>query len=236
MRFGSGCSSSILAAVGRLFCFSVGVTFNFCLADVSDATHRIIGGHETTIEEHPYIVQVQLGDHHHCGATLIHPRMVLTAAHCIVAETQEYVLRFGTNQRTVGGLTRRTPDFLIHPNYKANLQNDIAVIIFEIPILIDVTTQLAKLPEKDRQLHPGQSVNASGWGYTILDGKTPQPDILNTVELEIISHDTCQAAYEPFVVTDGMLCAGNPEYTKSACTVSNRNSPIHLATYKFSFS
>lgn len=44
---------------------------------------RIIGGHDALPGEFPWIVSVRRHGGHFCGGTLIHSRVVLTAAHCL---------------------------------------------------------------------------------------------------------------------------------------------------------
>ena len=42
----------------------------------------IVGGFETTIEDQPWQVSLQVGSSHYCGGSIIGKEWVLTAAHC----------------------------------------------------------------------------------------------------------------------------------------------------------
>ena len=44
---------------------------------------KIIDGTETSINEYPWTVSLQIADGHICGGSLISENWVLTAAHCI---------------------------------------------------------------------------------------------------------------------------------------------------------
>ncbi len=51
--------------------------------DDDNVITRIIAGTETGIHEYPWMVSLQLGGNHFCGATLISEDWILTAAHCV---------------------------------------------------------------------------------------------------------------------------------------------------------
>lgn len=44
---------------------------------------KIVGGNETTIEQHPYQVSLRYRGFHYCGGSILTPTRVLTAAACI---------------------------------------------------------------------------------------------------------------------------------------------------------
>lgn len=52
-----------------------------------DKVDRIVGGYETSIEQHPWQVSLIDGASHSCGGSIIGNQWVLTAAHCTQYES-----------------------------------------------------------------------------------------------------------------------------------------------------
>ena len=43
---------------------------------------RIVGGYDTTIEDHPYQISLRWYENHICGGSIISENFVVTAGHC----------------------------------------------------------------------------------------------------------------------------------------------------------
>ena len=68
------------------------------------------------------------------------------------------------------------------------------------------------LPQPGQTWEPGTTVTVSGWGALSYGGSSP--DILQTVDMPLISNDECRSYYGA-TITDDMICAY--EYGKDSC-------------------
>uniref|UniRef100_G3QER9 Elastase, neutrophil expressed n=1 Tax=Gorilla gorilla gorilla TaxID=9595 RepID=G3QER9_GORGO len=108
---------------------------------------EIVGGRRARPHAWPFMVSLQLRGGHFCGATLIAPNFVMSAAHC-VANVQGFSV-----QR------------IFENGYDpVNLLNDIVILQLNGSATINANVQVAQLPAQGRRLGNGVQCLAMGWG------------------------------------------------------------------------
>lgn len=216
--------------------FFLSTVLSIGMQNILLAQPRIIGGEAARAGQWPWLVslnQVKEEQEDFCGGTLIHPEWVLTAAHCV----DNWLWRLGFPPLTgedffvVIGLIQQSQlmeakerlavkRVIQHPHWDPhNGDNafDIALLELETPS----TQTPIKLAEAQAPLiAPGTPAIALGWGKVSLtsSGEDAYADILQQVELPIVSNLVCQVAYgNEATIFNSMLCAGLPEGGKDTC-------------------
>ena len=157
-----------------------------------------------------------------CGAIVIRPGFVLTAAHCVARlkkadlESGRFLIKVG-KQRALkvdpGEQVRRIANIILHRQYNnLTLEHDIAIVQLNQSLLFNSNTtlpiRLADSQSSDLCLEePRGSALFTGWGRKspLLQTGTRK---LRGVILPIVSQTVCQSAFPSWPVTEGMLCAG----------------------------
>jgi secreted trypsin-like serine protease len=176
---------------------------------------RIIGGKDVSIKDNPWQVAILASrvpsnlTAQFCGGSIIAPRWVVTAAHCVDGGTlpkQIHVLT-GTDSLEKGGTRVNATTIIVHAQWKKTKNpNDFDIALIETEADLGGTAVAGDTTAAE---HPTTlQVRVTGWGRTSrtsnLGTKT-----LKGIEIPYVARATCNlpASYDGDI-TDNMICAG----------------------------
>ena len=146
---------------------------------------KIVGGTEAQAETWPF--QVALGRprangriRQFCGGSVIAPKWVLTAAHCVINRAEsDFRVLVGTNDLDTGGRRLQVRSVRVHPGYSGGLYpiNDIALVELVRPSGV-APVALATAMDTAFLASPGSMATVIGWGALreIACRSEPKPD------------------------------------------------------------
>lgn len=192
------------------------------------ATPYIVGGSESTFDRHPWLVQITLNGGAFCGGALVHPMLVLTAAHCLwsgengnywgnLAPMQAFT---GRSMSETGGEQLNIAGWGIASNYQpldAGLsgENDYGLLALSSPS----SRPVLKLAGADETAvwRQGRNALVAGFG-NISQGGAASP-VLKEITVPLLGDAFCGAtnSYGADFRASNMLCAGIPAGGSGTC-------------------
>jgi secreted trypsin-like serine protease len=184
----------------------------------------IVGGQAADRGQYPWMAAVVFsGDRNAyrgltCGGSLIAPRTVLTAAHCVLLPRLHRTLPPSQLDVVVGAYNLKRGDgerirvrrIIVHPQRMRHpLTNrfDVALLRLSRPSSAPIIPVVA--PGQEALWAPGASVRVIGFG--LLHPRLPyRPGRLFGVDLATLSNPECEQAYGTAFDYRTMLCAGAP--------------------------
>ncbi|CAH1785685.1 unnamed protein product, partial [Owenia fusiformis] len=198
--------------------------------------HFIVGGNETLPYNWRWIAQLSDVDgRHHCGGSIISPKHILTAAHCICEFNKglcpcrgggpvDCTFNLSVALHNISNIdpsrtqfrTIHTENITIHPNYSIGSTggpvDDLAILVVDPPLEFNDDTQPVKLPENVDDLAlrvENEECQVIGWGNThgSIHANTFS-DVLKEANLEVRKFCPKRlGSRSDTVITDTMFCA-----------------------------
>ncbi|TDG52749.1 hypothetical protein AWZ03_000982 [Drosophila navojoa] len=189
---------------------------------------RVVGGQRIEVNSQPHMVNIRRRGSFHCGGSLVTPRCVLTAAHCLQVEQHrpaDYVVRGGVTYLTDMRNGRAVNRILMPSGYNiSTFDQDVALLQLQNPLQGEhiEPIQLARQPPR-----PGSYVRVSGWGLT--DERSLQlPNQLHSVQVKVLPRLKCQQLYQGYRnITESMYCASGSSH-KDACNADSGGPAVDM--------
>ncbi|KAM5207752.1 kallikrein-15 [Hipposideros larvatus] len=191
------------------------ISFLLTSAAAQDDNGEMLEGEECVPHSQPWQVALFERGRFNCGASLIAPHWVLSAAHC---QTRNMRVRLGEHnlRKRDGSEQLRTVSRVIpHPRYEGRShRHDVMLVRLTRPARLSPQVRPVALPMRCPQ--PGEVCVVSGWG--LVSNGEPEttgrpvsqvylPDTLHCANISIISASSCKKYY-PGHLMNTMVCAG----------------------------
>ncbi|XP_030377474.1 serine protease snake [Scaptodrosophila lebanonensis] len=219
------------------------------------STPFIVNGTKAAPKEYPFMALIGTRNRNSsnirwdCGGTLIHPKYILTAAHCLEStetkserldpafDSPKFVVRLGELDYSSTIDDARPEDFeivnyVVHPSYNDGEDgaplNDIALIELNRRVTFSEYIAPACLSSSPGNEH--QQLTAVGWGHTRYAG-TPSTH-LRRVTLERFSDEQCHERVSQTIEPRTQFCAGSRTSSADTCN-GDSGGPIFVQHPEF---
>lgn len=190
----------------------------------------IVGGHPVTIQEFPSLVYIEAIEGKHgfsCSGTVVAPRIVLTAAHCVedvekgtITPAKAYALSTGVADPSKAEATNIFHIVATHvfPGFDPGLlHGDAAILVLDRPT---TAPPLALAGAGDAALYAGGAqAQLTGWGLTKGNAKE-QPANLQATTMLVQSSNSCRQKvkrfYKPYL-PEAQVCLLAADRASGGC-------------------
>jgi secreted trypsin-like serine protease len=163
-----------------------------------------------------------------CGGTVIKPKVVVTAAHCLGQKALGVDWHDVRDLTVLAGRTDLSSDrgreipvsgVWVNPDYDPTTNSgDVAIVTLNTSLGTGPTLRMAR-PDERAAYRPGTVARVYGWGDTT--GYGSYATSLRSAQVRVLADNVCRRAYpgtaEGRYRSQDMMCAGEPLGGRDAC-------------------
>ncbi|XP_042828117.1 serine protease 41 isoform X2 [Panthera tigris] len=197
------------------------------------STTRVVGGKDSELGRWPWQGSLRLWGAHHCGASLLNRRWVLSAAHCFEKhkDPSKWTAQFGelSSRPTSWKLWTfyhryRVKDIVVYPQLSGTSLKDIALLKLSSSVTYNKYIQPICVVASSSEFQNKADCWVTGWGHIEEGQVLPPPYCLQEAQVSIINNSRCDFLFRrPGVLSydpDDMICAGSENGQRDACKLS----------------
>ncbi|KAF4519138.1 hypothetical protein B566_EDAN007411 [Ephemera danica] len=191
--------------MGRLRLFLL-LIFSLVNMEQGTAAHN-----ENLISDYPFLASLRLNGMHVCAACILGAEWLVTAAHCVEGQLNEWVTaQVGSaSQSSDVEQVYHASYILIHPRYSP-LNMDCNIALIKVSEVMNLGPEVAPVVLSSSPLPDGTSLTALGW--------TSDSSIAEELEVKAVDDAECNKQYRRFGgITSRMLCLGKSATGDSLC-------------------
>ncbi|XP_077990109.1 uncharacterized protein LOC144444534 isoform X2 [Glandiceps talaboti] len=180
--------------------------------------NRVVGGSDVVLGNFPWqaLLTFRDNDRELCGATVIHQKWILTAAHCIdnrgpddITVSVSIVDRRGRNSGS--RVDCNVEEIHIHPDYDDEFHSyDFALLKLTQPVEFNDYIRPACLATNEQTFTDDDVwCYTTGWGA--IDTTGMLTSVLQQGRVQIVDQGTCESLLFPDLLSESMICAGGED-------------------------
>ncbi|XP_066926615.1 chymotrypsinogen B-like [Clytia hemisphaerica] len=206
--------------------------------DVHSATSKLIEGKDSIPHSWPWQAVLYFNGEPECGASILTPYWILTAAHCFNGPWMleedipmyKYTMRAGLHKLHVKNeyqVEMKVSRILRHPGFsRRHSKYDIALVRLTTPLMFNEAIQPICLP--NTKAESGRKCVSTGWGTTTR-GVLDFSETLQQGEMVVIDTEMCKFHMEmiaPLSVGQYSLCSAGLQNTRMSGCHGDSGSPF----------